>query len=176
MTSDAKGEIAYDRLHRHFPQIRDEVNKSQVIFTEKRSAIIVMDKREGETRIYSIIAKDVKALKTGMRTVVREVDARNDKLTIDLVRYSLIDSDIALLIDYFKFEKCPFRRKVLVRQPQNLRDVAFEVLPAFESDDKITIVNREEDSNCYLVRNVYEENLAVYYSKTEAELFLSLNR
>lgn len=168
--------VAYDRLYRHFPQIRENSNPSQVFLTEKRSGAAIVERRNNESVIYSLITKDLKALRKVMRLIIREVDARNEKLLIDLVRYNLLESDINLLFNDFNFEKCPFRRKVLVRRPQQLADVAFEMLPALEYDDKVSIVNNEDEGNCYLVRNVYEENIAIFYSKSEAEVFLKISR
>lgn len=168
--------LNYDRLKKAFPILK-KVQPRNVYITPNRSAGIVLEKiNSNESIIYSIISQNLESLRSAMRMVVKDKDCIGETIKINLIRNTLSEADVRLLINEFQFEQSVFNHKLLVRQPRDLHDVAYEILPAEESDSKVVVVNNEYEGNCFLVRNLYGENLAIYYSKQEAEVFLNISR
>lgn len=171
------GVPASGRFFDSFPILKEMRQKDFYTTPNRTATALLSHVTTNRVTIWSIVCQDEESLVDLMRMILADKDRLNEIVTIDLIKNRLTDSERRTLTTIFGFEPSRAVPTILTRDPQDLSETAFEVVPGIETDEKITIVNKDDRrQNCYVVRNLYFENLSVFQTDHEAEVFYHIMR
>lgn len=162
-------------LYDSFPIIRDMRDKHHYVTPNKSASAILNSVTPNHDEIFSLVAQDHTSLCDVIRMILVDKDRLNKILSITSLK-RLTKPELHSLVGLFGFY--PIRGgDALMRQPADLSETPFEIVPAIETEDRVVVVNKEDRrNNCFVVRNIYFENLAVFPTLNEAEVFYHIQR